>query len=109
MAQFSVSLPGAWQCVCVCARVHVCVRGKRAIFYTEVIYGMSLSCVPILSFPKHCDNSGKTRTQWANGRDKDLLSELFVVFKFPYLWVGLRHGVKKEEKKTQKKILLFSW
>lgn len=59
---------GVCVCACACCKIY---------FYTEVIYGMNLSCVPTLSFPEHCDNFGKTQTHRANGRDKDLLSLFF--------------------------------
>lgn len=109
------TVPVAWLfvgsvCVCVCACVASEIFFYRGYLCYEPVW--MLSCVPILSFPEHCDTSGKTQTHWANARDKDLLSWLFLfffyyVFNFSILWFGLRCGVEKVKK--QKKLLLFSW
>ena len=77
------------ECVCACVRVRVCVSASVCVCVCARVYQASYflprgdlwyehvwvpSCVPILSFPEHCDNSGRTRTHRLNGRDKELLS-----------------------------------
>lgn len=60
------------ECVCerVASRLFFLHRGD--LWYEPV---WVLLCVPLLSFPEHCDSSGKTHR--ANGRDKELLSHSF--------------------------------
>lgn len=68
-------------CMCVCVCSHQVIFLHRGDLWYEPV--RVLSCVPIYSvFPEHCDNSGETRTHWANERDKDLLSSLTFVFLF---------------------------
>lgn len=87
----------------------VCVHTMQAVFeprgdiWYESVW--VLSCVPILSFPKHCDNSGTyTLAEWKRKKRFTVLN----VFVFPFCDRQIWSGKLEEKTKTKKVVALFS-